>query len=41
MDIMRHDRTRDVRVRRIYDPPGEDGPRMLVERLWPRGITHE
>lgn len=31
----------DVRVRRIYDPPGEDGLRVLVDRLWPRGVTRE
>lgn len=31
-----------VRVRRIYDEPGpEDGVRVLVDRLWPRGITRE
>lgn len=31
---------RDVRVRRAYDPPGDqDGKRVLVDRLWPRGIT--
>jgi len=29
-----------VRVGRIYDPPGEyDGFRVLVDRLWPRGMT--
>jgi uncharacterized protein YeaO (DUF488 family) len=38
---MRYDRTLDVRVRRIYDPPGEDGQRVLVDRLWPRGISRE
>ena len=28
------------RIKRIYDPPGpEDGFRVLVDRLWPRGIT--
>jgi uncharacterized protein YeaO (DUF488 family)/DNA-binding MarR family transcriptional regulator len=28
-----------VRVRVVYDPPGEDdGCRVLVDRLWPRGI---
>ncbi|MGG8405392.1 DUF488 domain-containing protein [Streptomyces sp. 12297] len=27
-------------VRRVYDPPGPaDGTRVLVDRLWPRGIT--
>lgn len=28
-----------VRVARVYDPPGaEDGVRVLVDRLWPRGL---
>lgn len=30
----------DVRVRRIYeDPEPDDGARVLVDRLWPRGIS--
>ena len=29
-----------IRIRRAYDPPGaEDGERILVDRLWPRGTT--
>ncbi|MEV1065645.1 DUF488 family protein [Streptomyces sp. NPDC050263] len=29
-----------VRVRRVYDPPEpEDGVRVLVDRLWPRGLS--
>jgi uncharacterized protein YeaO (DUF488 family) len=29
-----------VHVRRIYaEPAGDDGARVLVDRLWPRGIT--
>jgi uncharacterized protein YeaO (DUF488 family) len=29
-----------VRVRRVYDPPDPaDGRRVLVDRLWPRGLT--
>ena len=29
-----------VRVKRVYDPPSkEDGVRVLVEGLWPRGLT--
>jgi uncharacterized protein YeaO (DUF488 family) len=33
------DRTR-VQVRRIYDAPKpEDGTRVLVDRLWPRGVS--
>lgn len=28
-----------IRVKRVYDPPEpDDGVRLLVERLWPRGI---
>nr|WP_220789870.1 DUF488 domain-containing protein [Gluconacetobacter johannae] len=28
-----------MRVRRIYDPPDpDDGARVLVDRLWPRGV---
>ena len=31
-----------IRVKRAYDPPAaEDGARILVDRLWPRGITKE
>lgn len=31
-----------VQVRRIYDDPTpEDGQRVLVDRLWPRGISKE
>lgn len=31
-----------VRVRRVYEPPGpEDGVRVLVDRLWPRGLAKE
>jgi len=29
-----------VRVRRVYDEPDEDdGLRILVDRIWPRGMT--
>jgi uncharacterized protein YeaO (DUF488 family) len=29
-----------VRVRRVYDPPEPgDGRRILVDRLWPRGLS--
>ena len=29
-----------IRTKRIYDPPSpEDGYRLLIMRLWPRGIT--
>jgi uncharacterized protein YeaO (DUF488 family) len=31
-----------IRVRRVYDPPEEDdGTRVLVDRLWPRGVSKE
>ncbi|MDH6629550.1 uncharacterized protein YeaO (DUF488 family) [Streptomyces sp. LBL] len=31
-----------VRVRRVYDPPEpDDGVRVLVDRLWPRGLKKE
>lgn len=31
---------RQVQVARVYDPPGDgDGTRVLVDRLWPRGLT--
>jgi uncharacterized protein YeaO (DUF488 family) len=30
----------EVWVRRIYDEPGDDdGVRVLVDRIWPRGMT--
>ena len=29
-------------IKRVYDPPStEDGYRVLVDRLWPRGMTKE
>ena len=29
-------------VKRVYDPPSaQDGARILVDRLWPRGLTKE
>ncbi|MEU2022774.1 DUF488 family protein [Streptomyces sp. NPDC016469] len=32
----------DVRVRRVYDGVEEgDGTRVLVDRLWPRGVSKE
>ncbi|MEU3891695.1 DUF488 family protein [Streptomyces sp. NPDC029041] len=31
-----------VRVRRVYDPAEpEDGARVLVDRLWPRGLAKD
>jgi uncharacterized protein YeaO (DUF488 family) len=30
----------NVRVRRVYDEPdADDGTRVLVDRIWPRGMT--
>jgi uncharacterized protein YeaO (DUF488 family) len=32
----------DVRARRVYEPPeAADGRRILVDRLWPRGLSRE
>ena len=32
----------NVRVRRVYDDPVRaDGARVLVDRIWPRGMTKE
>jgi uncharacterized protein YeaO (DUF488 family) len=31
-----------IKVKRVYDPPAlNDGFRILVDRLWPRGISKE
>jgi uncharacterized protein YeaO (DUF488 family) len=31
-----------VRLKRVYDPPdADDGIRILVDRLWPRGLSKE
>ncbi len=35
-------RTPDVRIKRVYDPASDDdGARVLVDRLWPRGLRKE
>jgi len=32
----------NVRIKRVYEPAApSDGYRILVDRLWPRGVTHE
>ncbi len=32
----------EIRVKRIYEPPETaDGYRLLVDRLWPRGVSRE
>ncbi len=29
-----------IRIKRVYDPPGaDDGLRILIDRLWPRGLA--
>jgi uncharacterized protein YeaO (DUF488 family) len=31
-----------MRTKRVYEPPGpEDGTRVLVDRLWPRGLAKD
>lgn len=32
----------EIGIRRAYEPPGQDeGRRVLVDRLWPRGLSRE
>lgn len=32
----------DIRIKRIYEAPArDDGYRLLVDRVWPRGMTKE
>ncbi|MFP3220326.1 MAG: DUF488 domain-containing protein [Candidatus Marsarchaeota archaeon] len=32
----------DIRTKRVYEPPSpDDGKRVFVERLWPRGMKKE
>jgi uncharacterized protein YeaO (DUF488 family) len=32
----------DVRIKRAYEPPtASDGYRVLIDRIWPRGVTRE
>jgi uncharacterized protein YeaO (DUF488 family) len=32
----------DVRIKRAYEPPAaSDGHRVLIDRLWPRGVKRE
>lgn len=32
----------DIRLKRAYDQPARsDGPRILVDRIWPRGVAKE
>lgn len=32
----------DVRAKRVYDPADDgDGYRILIDHVWPRGVSHE
>lgn len=32
----------EIKIKRVYEPPDKnDGFRILVDRLWPRGLTKE
>lgn len=32
----------DVRIKRVYEPADpSDGERILIDRIWPRGVTRE
>lgn len=32
----------EIQLKRAYDPAGaEDGYRVYIDRLWPRGLSHE
>jgi len=32
----------EIRIKRVYEEPSDDdGARILVDRLWPRGLTKE
>lgn len=32
----------NIKIKRVYEPPDkDDGMRILVDRLWPRGLTKE
>jgi uncharacterized protein YeaO (DUF488 family) len=33
---------KNIKIKRVYDKPAaEDGPRILIDRLWPRGLTRD
>lgn len=38
---MANRRSRPVRVERVYDRAGGSGHRVLVDRLWPRGVKKD
>ena len=32
----------NIKIKRVYEPPSkDDGTRILVDRLWPRGVSKE
>lgn len=32
----------NIKIKRVYEPPDQDdGTRILVDGLWPRGLTKE
>lgn len=34
--------TKDIKIKRVYDTPSaSDGKRILVDRLWPRGLSKD
>ena len=40
--VTSHIQIMKVQIKRVYEKPGaEDGFRILVDRLWPRGLTKE
>ena len=40
--IFRYFKLKMLKLKRVYEiPTSEDGVRILVERLWPRGLTKE
>lgn len=39
---MRHTEVMEIQTKRVYDPASpSDGFRVLVDRLWPRGVSKE
>ena len=42
MSLNREDRNMELKIKRVYVKPKKgDGKRILVDRLWPRGLTKE
>ena len=42
MSSNREDRNMELKIKRVYVKPKKgDGKRILVDRLWPRGLTKE